>query len=524
MQLQALVFTPLAQPGSRSLVCDALVARQYRMREVRDVAGLLESVQSRAADVIVLGAGPGCNWAGIDLAREVRRMDRRCPLILLTADSSEEFSIAAFRARVTDLFRQTASAQEAAACVDRVTALFQTQPASTGASRDGGRMVGTSPGMCLTRERIHQVAATDTNVLITGETGTGKELVAELIHHGSRRQARPFVSINCAAIPEGLLESELFGHERGAFTGAHVAREGKLQFAQGGTVFLDEIGDMDLHSQAKILRAIESRRVQRLGGHRDVAIDVRLIAATNQDLENLTAQGRFRKDLYFRLNVARVHLEPLRQLDSTYAALYYPWVTVLDPVTRAEINLPPSGFVCGIYARNDITRAVYKAPANEVVNLAIGFEALLNKAQKDVLNPLGVNYFRPFEGRGFRLWDARTIASGPEWKYVNLRRYIAYLEHSIDKGTQWAVFEPNGDQLWANVRRTVSDFLLNEWQTGALLGDKPEKAYFVRCDRSTMTQDDLDNGRLVCLIGVAPLRPAEYVIFRIGQWTADSKS
>jgi phage tail sheath protein FI len=228
--------------------------------------------------------------------------------------------------------------------------------------------------------------------------------------------------------------------------------------------------------------------------------------------------------LYFRLNVARVHLEPLRQLDSTYAALYYPWVTVLDPVTRAEITLPPSGFVCGIYARNDITRAVYKAPANEVVNLAIGFEALLNKAQKDVLNPLPVNYFRSFEGRGFRPWGARTIASDPEWKYVNLRRYIAYLEHSIDKGTQWAVFEPNGDQLWANVRRTVSDFLLNEWQTGALLGDKPEKAYFVRCDRSTMTQDDLDNGRLVCLIGVAPLRPAEYVIFRIGQWTADSKS
>src|ERR1019366_5058644 len=273
--------------------------------------------------------------------------------------------------------------------------------------------------------------------------------------------------------------------------------------------FLDEIGDMDLHSQAKILRAIESRCVQRLGGHRDVALDVRLIAATNQDLENLTAQGRFRKDLYFRLNVARVHLEPLRQLDSTYAALYYPWVTLLDPVTRAEINLPPSGFVCGIYARNDITRAVYKAPANEVVNLAIGFEALLNTAQKDVLNPLGVNYFRPFEGRGFRLWDARTIASGPEWKYVNLRRYIAYLEHSIDKGTRWAVFEPNGDQLWANVRRTVSDFLLNEWQTGALLGDKPEKAYFVRCDRSTMTQDDLDYGRLVCLIGVAPLRQAD---------------
>ncbi len=211
------------------------------------------------------------------------------------------------------------------------------------------------------------------------------------------------------------------------------------------------------------------------------------------------------------------------KFDSTYAALYYPWVTILDPVTRKEINLPPSGFVTGIYARNDITRAVYKAPANEVVQLALGFENMLNKAQQDVLNPLGINCFRFFEDRGMRLWGARTISSDPEWKYVNLRRYFAYLEHSIDKGTQWAVFEPNGDALWANVRRTISDFLLNEWQNGALLGDKPEKAYFVRCDRSTMTQNDLDNGRMVCLIGVAPLRPAEFVIFRIGQWTADAK-
>ena len=211
------------------------------------------------------------------------------------------------------------------------------------------------------------------------------------------------------------------------------------------------------------------------------------------------------------------------RFDSTYAALYYPWVRVLDPVTRKEIHLPPSGFVAGIYARNDINRAVYKAPANEVVNLALGFEKLLNKSQQDVLNPEGINCFRFFEGRGFRLWGARTISSDPEWKYVNLRRYFAYLEHSIDKGTQWAVFEPNGEQLWGNVRRTVEDFMFNEWQMGALLGDKPEKAYFVKCDRSTMTQNDLDNGRLVCLVGLAPLRPAEFVIFRIGQWTADRK-
>lgn len=211
-------------------------------------------------------------------------------------------------------------------------------------------------------------------------------------------------------------------------------------------------------------------------------------------------------------------------IDSTYGALYYPWVRVMDPITREPIHLPPSGFVAGIYARNDIERAVYKAPANEVVNLAIGFEQLLNKSQQDVLNPEGINCFRFFEGRGYRLWGARTVSSDPEWKYVNLRRYFAYLERSIDKGTQWVVFEPNGDRLWANVRRTIEDFLFNEWQNGALLGDKPERAYFVKCDRSTMTQNDLDNGRLVCQIGVAALRPAEFVIFRIGQWTGDRRS
>jgi phage tail sheath protein FI len=210
--------------------------------------------------------------------------------------------------------------------------------------------------------------------------------------------------------------------------------------------------------------------------------------------------------------------------DSKYAALYYPWVRVFDPVTQQEISLPPSGFVAGIYARNDVLRAVYKAPANEVVTLALGFERTLNTAQQEVLNPKGVNCFRFFEGRGNRLWGARTISSDPEWKYVSLRRYFAYLERSIDIGTQWAVFEPNGPALWANVRRTVSDFLFNEFMLGAYLGDKPETSYFVRCDRSTMTQNDIDNGRLVCQVGVAVVKPAEFVIFRVGQWTATARN
>jgi phage tail sheath protein FI len=219
------------------------------------------------------------------------------------------------------------------------------------------------------------------------------------------------------------------------------------------------------------------------------------------------------------------------KLDSKYAALYYPWVVTPNPDfdpndgnSDAELTLPPSGFVCGIYARSDIERGVWKAPANEVVRSALRFERLTTTGEQELLNPIGVNCLRYFAGRGNRVWGARTISSDPEWKYVNVRRYFNYLEHSIDNGTQWAVFEPNGERLWANVRDTVSSFLYNEWVNGALLGDKPEQAFFVKCDRSTMTQNDLDNGRLICLIGVAVIKPAEFVIFRIGQKTADARS
>jgi phage tail sheath protein FI len=212
------------------------------------------------------------------------------------------------------------------------------------------------------------------------------------------------------------------------------------------------------------------------------------------------------------------------ETSSTRAAIYYPWVEVPDPFVGGTIQLPPSGFVAGIWARNDINRAVFKAPANEVVLSAVDLERRLTKGQQDVLNPEGVNCLRFFAGRGNLVWGARTMTDDPEWKYVSVRRYFAYLEHSIERGTQWAVFESNGDALWANVRRTIEDFLVSEWKSGALLGRKPEEAFFVRCDRTTMTQNDLDNGRLVCLIGVAVVKPAEFVIFRIGQWTATAQN
>jgi len=215
---------------------------------------------------------------------------------------------------------------------------------------------------------------------------------------------------------------------------------------------------------------------------------------------------------------------------STRAALYYPWVVIPNPLAGprslepAELAVPPAGFVCGIYARNDVERGVWKAPANEVVRGSLRFERDVSFGEQEMLNPIGVNCLRALSGRGRRVWGARTASDDPEWKYVSVRRYFNYLEASIDRGTQWAVFEPNGERLWDNVRTTVASFLFNEWRMGALLGTKEEEAFFVRCDRSTMNQNDLDNGRLVCLVGVAVVKPAEFVIFRIGQKTADAKA
>ena len=222
-----------------------------------------------------------------------------------------------------------------------------------------------------------------------------------------------------------------------------------------------------------------------------------------------------------------------QQFDTKYAALYHPWLVIPDPYPLnlsqvADFPIPPSGHVVGVYARTDIERGVHKAPANEVVRGITGLQRLLNKGEHDILNPYPVNInvirdFRP-NNRGIRIWGGRVITSDPDWKYVNVRRLLIFIEHSIDRGLQWVVFEPNAEPLWARVRRAISNFLTVVWRNGALEGTKPEEAFFVRCDRTTMTQQDIDNGRLICVIGVAPVKPAEFVIIRIGLWTAHAES
>jgi phage tail sheath protein FI len=218
-------------------------------------------------------------------------------------------------------------------------------------------------------------------------------------------------------------------------------------------------------------------------------------------------------------DVAQV-LDWRRHFASSRAALYYPWIRIRDAPRGRELLAPPSGAIAGIIARNDAERGVHRAPANQVIHSAIGLERALGEPEQEVLNPNGVNCIRAFEGRGIRVWGSRTLDPGAEWKYVNVRRQCIYLEQSIEKGLGRAVLEPNAAPLWAKVRRTIEEFLVPQWRGGALVGEKPEEAFYVRCDRTTMTQYDIDAGRLVCEIGVAPLKPAEFVVLRIGLNTA----
>lgn len=209
--------------------------------------------------------------------------------------------------------------------------------------------------------------------------------------------------------------------------------------------------------------------------------------------------------------------------DSSYAGFYYPWIMISDPRTGARKLIPPGGHVMGVYARSDTERGVFKAPANEIARGVLALENEINDNAQDSLNPKGVNVIRSFPGRGIRVWGARTISSNALWKYVSVRRLFIFLERSIYEGTQWVVFEPNDDKLWARVTDTIRLFLRAQWRLGALFGKTEQEAFFITCDRTTMSQDDILNGRLICEIGIAPVRPAEFVIFRIFQHTAEAQ-
>ena len=203
--------------------------------------------------------------------------------------------------------------------------------------------------------------------------------------------------------------------------------------------------------------------------------------------------------------------------DSRFAALYWPWIKVFDPVSGGPRLIPPSGHVAGVWARNDATRGVHKAPANEIVRGTIGIATVITRGEHDMLNPAGVNCIRAFPGRGTRIWGARTLSSDPAWRYVNVRRLFNYVESSLMLGTQWVVFEPNDKDLWQRLIRTIRSFLYRIWQDGGLFGDTAEQAFYVKCDDETNPSEVIEAGQLVCEIGLAVVKPAEFVVFRLAQ-------
>jgi hypothetical protein len=212
--------------------------------------------------------------------------------------------------------------------------------------------------------------------------------------------------------------------------------------------------------------------------------------------------------------------------NSTYGALYYPWIQVADPLTGGRKLFPPSGAVVGSYSGTDVKRGVHKAPAgitDGFLNAALDIERIVTEGEHDTLNPEGVNVIRKFPEAGIVIWGARTVSADPEWRYINVRRLFLFLEESIEEGTKWVVFEPNDPVLWQRIRRNVGAFLRIQWLEGKLVGNKPEEAYFVKCDEETNPPESVDLGRVVTLVGVAPSKPAEFVIFRISQFRSGSE-
>lgn len=200
---------------------------------------------------------------------------------------------------------------------------------------------------------------------------------------------------------------------------------------------------------------------------------------------------------------------------TSFAALYYPWIYVKSAGAAEAYLIPPGGHIAGIYSRTDNTVGVHKAPANQTVVGAIKLETEVTQGQQAMLNPQGINCIRSFSGRGILVWGARTLSNESEYKYVNVRRLMLFLEHSIQSGTEWVVFEPNTETTWAKVRVQLESFLTECWINAMLTGAKPQEAFFVRCDQSTMTQKDLNEGRLNVLVGVAVVRPMEFIILHI---------
>jgi DNA-binding NtrC family response regulator len=301
----------------------------------------LDHVLVSQARLFIIGSRREDPAQVISLLRLLGRARPAVPAFVLAWVSSEQLAVAALKEGAADYFLPPIDLQDVAAAVRGALATrsAHVERDVQAESAPGSRaIIGESPSISELRAYLVKVAQRECNALVLGETGTGKDLIAETIHFNSPRRSKPFISVNCAAIPDTLLESELFGYEKGAFTGAEGPTEGKIRQAQGGTLFFDEIGDMTPYAQAKILRVIESKQIQRLGGKASISVNIRIVAATNQDLPKLISEQRFRKDLYFRLNVAQIQLLPLRERREDIVPLLYHYVGVFNRQTGSRVD------------------------------------------------------------------------------------------------------------------------------------------------------------------------------------------
>lgn len=326
---------------------------------------------------------------------------------------------------------------------------------------------------------------------VTADDGKAEGMTAEVLTKLLGDAGEPVISISFEGGTDGEI-SDKAEEQAGMYLGDDGSpdqRTGLMAFKTVSDVSIMAIpGITDASVQSALVSHCESM------GNRFAVLDM---PADFKDVGEL--QG-------FRENV-----------DSSYAAMYHPWLQCYDPLDNRNVYLPPSGSVAGIYGRTDTARGVHKAPANEIVRNCTGLSVKYNDAEQAKLNPKGINLIRRLPGQGIRVWGARTCSSDGNWKYVNVRRLFIFIEESIRVNTNWAVFEPNDEILWSRVEGTIRVFLTTQWRNGALAGSTADEAFFINIGKSTMTEDDILNGRLICVIGVAPVRPAEFVVFRITQ-------
>src|SRR3954465_15559579 len=354
------------EPNIRRMVGALLAAEGYEVREAQDGATGLSRAKESEPDVLLLDLMMPGELDGLATLARVRESVPDVPVVMMSGRAGLSDAGKATKLGAFNFLEKPLSPESVLLALSSALELRQARREAKVLRADlglNGEMIGDSPGMQQVRAMIDRVAPSDARVVITGESGTGKELVAAAIHAGSARKARPFVRVNCAAIPRDLVESEMFGHERGAFTGATDRRIGRFELAHRGTLFLDEVGDLGAEAQAKLLRAIGAREIERVGGGKPVAVDVRIVSATNKDLSRAVSDGNFREDLLFRLNVIPIPLPPLRERPGDIPAL----VRHFSALRRMRTGQPQPAWTEDAIAA--LTRYAWPGNVRELANI-----------------------------------------------------------------------------------------------------------------------------------------------------------